>query len=218
MRKISRRTLMLGAAAMGAVASVGLPRVASAEGKVCDEALAWAARLGGVTLNAGECLECGWSRMHFGDTAFLVSDRFVQATLPCANAFDVLSPGGSRVLLATRKAETGDGIDYVPVRVVDVLARDHPQSVLKRQKADAAARRNAWWHRFRTDAAGAYWIMRFHDDRMMVFAEMVRCEGKPDKSETMWVLLGENWDGVHVFEVRRGANAVVNPGIDKWRA
>lgn len=216
MRKISRRTLILGVAAVGAVASVGLPRLAAAE-EVCEEALSWAARLGSVALNAGERLECGWCRMHFGSSAFLVSDRFVQATLPCANGYDVLSPGGSRVLLATRHEEVGDGIDHVPIRVVDVLARDHPQSVLKRREADAAARRNAWWHRFQVDAAGAYWVKRFHDDRMMVFAEMVRCEEISNKSETMWVLLGESWDGVHVFEVRRGANAVVNPGIDWWQ-
>ncbi len=106
MRKISRRTLLLGSAAVGAVVSVRLPRLASAEEAVCEEGLAWAARLGGVTLNAGERLECGWSRIHFGDSAFLVSDRFVRATLPCANGYDVLSPGGERLLLVTREMDS----------------------------------------------------------------------------------------------------------------
>lgn len=124
---------MLGAAAVGGVAAAGIPRVAAAEGKVCEEALSWAARLGGVTLNAGERLECGWSRMHFRDSAFLVSDRFVPATLPCANGYDVLSPSGARLLLVTRETDSGGRL--VPVRVVDLLARDHPQSVQKRKEA-----------------------------------------------------------------------------------
>lgn len=215
MGEISRRAMMLGAAAVGAAASAGLPRLATGEGKACEEALAWAARLGGVTLNAGEYLECGWSRMHFWDSAFLVSDRFVQATLPCRNEFEVLAPGGGRLLLATRKADSGR--EFVPARVVDVLRRDHPQSVQKRQEADAAARRNAWWHRFMVDATGADYLMRFQDDRMMVFYEMQRCEKLREAIQPMWVMLGESWDGMNVYEVRRGANAVADRGIDRWQ-
>lgn len=197
---------MLGAAVVGAVASVGLPRLAAAE-EVCEEALAWAARLGGVTLKAGERLECGWVRMHFGSSAFLVSDQFMQATLPCANGHDVLSPGGARLLLVTMENDSGCG--HVPVRVVDLLDRAHPQSMRKRLEADVEARRNAQWHEFRVDAAGAVHIMRCQDDRMLVFLELQRCEDLADARETIWVLLGESWDGVNVFEVRRGANAVV---------
>ena len=59
--------------------------------------------------------------------------------------------------------------------------------------------------------------MRFQDDRMMVFMEMHRCETLPDAREPMWVLLGESWDGLNVYEVRRGTSAVRNPGIDRWQ-
>ncbi len=103
------------------------------------------------------------------------------------------------------------------MRVVDVLAHDHPQSVQKRKEADAAARRDAWWHRFMADANGADYLMRFQDDRMMVFYEMQRCDNLREALEPMWVMLGESWDGVNVYEVRRGARAVVNPGIDRWQ-
>lgn len=201
MRKISRRTLMLGAAAVGAAASVGLPRMAAADVGTGEEAISWAARLGGVTLNACEHLECGWSRMHFGEWAFVVSDRFVQATLPCKNGYDILSPGGGRLLLVTRD----DDHSRVPLRVVDVLARDHSQSVEKRKEVDLAARRNARWQEYRVDAAGATHIMRCQDDRMLVFLELLRCEGLTDASETVGLLLGESWDGIHVYQVRRGA-------------
>jgi hypothetical protein len=214
MGEISRRALMLGMAAVGATASVGAPVLAAADGAVRDEASTWAARLGGVALNAGERLECGWIRMHFGESAFLVSDRFVQATLPCRNGYDVLARGGGRVLLATRAAEHQSGHEHVPVRVIDALRRDHPQSVMKRKEADADARRNARWHSFRAGTEGAARIMRFQDDRMMVFYEMQRCENLREALEPMWVLLGESWDGMNVYEVRRGATAVVNRGID----
>lgn len=213
MGEISRRALMLGMAAVGATVSVGAPVLAAADGAVCDEASAWADRLGGVALNAGERLECGWIRMHFGESAFLVSDRFVQATLPCRNGYDVLARGGGRVLLATRKAEHQSGHEHVPVRVIDALRRDHPQSVMKRKEADADARRNAWWHRFMADANGADYLIRFQDDRMMVYYEMQRCENLREALEPMWVMLGESWDGLNVYEVRRGANAI-NPDID----
>lgn len=207
MGEISRRALMLGMAAVGATASVGAPVLAAADGAARDAASTWAARLGGVALNAGERLECGWIRMHFGESAFLVSDRFVQATLPCRNGYDVLAPGGGRVLLATREAEHQSGQEHVPVRVIDALRRDHPQSVMKRKEADADARRNARWHSFRADTEGAARIMRFQDDRMMVFMEMHRCENLRDARDTIWVLLGESWDGLNVFEVRRGSES-----------
>lgn len=105
MGQISRRALMLGMGGVGATVAVGAPVLGAAAGVMCDEASAWAGRLGGVPLSAGERLECGWAQIHFGESALLVSDRFTQATLPCRNGYGGLATGGGRLLLATRKSE-----------------------------------------------------------------------------------------------------------------